>query len=397
MTTNRLRKLKRNIPLLIAFRGLGFGIAFAIPTIYDFWTRFGMTMGHVGILEAAFAGWVVLFELPSGILADRLGRKKALLLGNLAWVCGFGLYLSGDQFSSFFIAEFCLALGIALTSGADQALLYDSLAELKARHRYASLAGLMLSSQIALMALGNVMGSWLYNIDYRLPWIIAIGLETVRLPLGLGLEEPLRKGDSRAPLLPFIRTTLKNRAVTWTVVYWAILMGFTSSMLWIYQPYLKQLEIPTVWNGPIFAVLNLTAAWSASLAPRLVERVGPARILTYLGIALTGGLVGMSTLGWLGLTGFLTQQVVRGAGRLVVLQELQKNIPSSHRASLVSCNELFSRLAYATIMLPLGWAVDLFGLGVSLAGCATVSGCLLTIAWLCRPSSAQQAAQAAAL
>ncbi len=104
MNTKRLKKLKRNIPLLVTFRSLGFGIAFVMPTLYDFWTRFGMTMAHVGILETAFAMEVVLLELPSGILADRLGRKRSLLLGNLAWISGFGIYLTGEHFSSFFVA-----------------------------------------------------------------------------------------------------------------------------------------------------------------------------------------------------------------------------------------------------------------------------------------------------
>jgi MFS family permease len=390
MNTKRLKKLKRNIPLLVTFRSLGFGIAFVMPTLYDFWTRFGMTMAHVGILETAFAMEVVLLELPSGILADRLGRKRSLLLGNLAWISGFGIYLTGEHFSSFFVAEFFIALGIALTSGADQALLYDSLAELRARHRYAHLAGLMLSIQIALMALGNVMGSWLYNIDYRLPWMIAIGLEVLRLPLGLKLEEPQREGDVKAPLLPFIRSTLHNPAMVWILSYSGILIGFTSSMVWIYQPYLKLLEVPILWNGPIFAVLNITAAVAASLAPRLLLRVGTVQILAFLGITLFVGLAAMSTLSWLGVAGFLTQQVIRGIGRLTVLQELQRSIPSSHRASLVSCNELVSRLAYATIMLPLGWSVDLFGLGASLAVCTGLSGCMLGAAWLYRPTMDDQ-------
>ena len=89
--------------------------------------QLGITQGEIGILQSFLFFSCVALEIPSGLLADRYGRKYSLIIGFS------GLFLSGIGFllfSSFipFAIIFCLfGASIAMGSGSDRALLYDNL------------------------------------------------------------------------------------------------------------------------------------------------------------------------------------------------------------------------------------------------------------------------------
>lgn len=89
--------------------------------------QLGITQGQIGILQSFLFFSCVALEIPSGLLADRYGRKHSLILGFL------GLFISGIGFLLFsdfipFALIFCLfGASIAMGSGADRALLYDNL------------------------------------------------------------------------------------------------------------------------------------------------------------------------------------------------------------------------------------------------------------------------------
>lgn len=89
--------------------------------------QIGITQGEIGILQSFLFFSAVALEIPSGLLADRYGRKFSLIIGFL------GLFISGIGFilfSSFipFAIIFCLfGASIAMGSGSDRALLYDNL------------------------------------------------------------------------------------------------------------------------------------------------------------------------------------------------------------------------------------------------------------------------------
>ena len=126
----RSSALRRNIVAALALKVLLGALAFVVPTIVLLWKQHGMSMQDIMLLQALFAISLAVFELPTGYFADALGRKKAIILAALLLVAGASAYFVADSFSLFLLAEVLLALGFSFMSGADQALLYDTLLEL---------------------------------------------------------------------------------------------------------------------------------------------------------------------------------------------------------------------------------------------------------------------------
>lgn len=91
----------------------------------------GLSLTQIMILQAWFSVGIVVFEIPTGTLADLIGRKRTILLGIIINVVGVLLYGLFQSFWIFMLAEIFWAFAHALYSGAKEALVYDTLADHK--------------------------------------------------------------------------------------------------------------------------------------------------------------------------------------------------------------------------------------------------------------------------
>jgi hypothetical protein len=223
-----------------------------------------------------------------------------------------------------------------------------------------------------------------------LPWVLAATFLGLRVPLVFLLRETPRGGDQvhhvRLGLLPVFKEALQAYELRWLVCTWCLINAFASSMLWIYQPYLAAVQVDLVWNGAVFAGLSIVAALSSWSSPRLLRRFNAVVIFNVLGLLVAGSLfvMGIAITFW-GVVCFSAHQVVRGLGRVVLQHELQKETPSSHRASVTSCVELLTRFSYSLVLLPLGAVTDWWGLNVALIGSGVLLLVGLSVSWVVVP------------
>ena len=146
-------QLKFNVHRLFALR---FSTAFmvVVPVMVPLYQSLGLSMQEIFITEAIFSLVVCFGEVPSGYLADLLGRRKVLIFGSLVWAAG-NLYLPfADGFWSLALYEATLGIAVAMVSGADIALAYDSELALKgSQNRQRQLVGKMFSVGYVSVAL----------------------------------------------------------------------------------------------------------------------------------------------------------------------------------------------------------------------------------------------------
>ena len=213
----------RNIRLFIAFR-VFFNNRFYYPVFTILFVDYGLTVEQFSLLNAVWALTIVVAEAPSGALADALGRKRLLVLAALLTIAELALISFAPVgnisllFSLFLISRILSGLADAASSGADEAIAYDSLVA----------AGLVsqwpraLSAQMRLTALffvvSSISGSWLYDPaamnglrqcfglfpnltqsdTMRFPMYATLVLAIINLPVTLAFQEP---GD-RLPVEP---------------------------------------------------------------------------------------------------------------------------------------------------------------------------------------------------
>ena len=119
------KKLHRNIKLVY---GLAFFYSFMVivPVIVPFFMAKGLILADIFYLQAVFAAAIVVFEAPSGYLADLFGRKTALVIGSTIHGLAYFYLNFADNLTSLIIFEIMVGIAASLLSGADLALLYET-------------------------------------------------------------------------------------------------------------------------------------------------------------------------------------------------------------------------------------------------------------------------------
>jgi MFS family permease len=102
-------------------------VLFFLPVDIIFFQERGLNLMEVFLINSIFSIGVAVLEVPTGAIADMIGRKKSLILGVFTWIISYLLFFYGWGFLALTVAYLTWALGSALTSGADTALIYDIL------------------------------------------------------------------------------------------------------------------------------------------------------------------------------------------------------------------------------------------------------------------------------
>lgn len=173
--------------------------AFFSAVLVPFFTDWGgISLFQVQLLQSWFSIWVFLLEVPTGALADRLGRKHSISIGSFIIGLAVLVYGSIPNFYIFLLAEFIFAVGYAFVSGADQALLYDTLKSRGEEDKSKSVMGkydaLYLVGMTIASALGGLIAArWGLNapqLATAIPMFIAAAI-------GYTIPEPKIHSDSQ--------------------------------------------------------------------------------------------------------------------------------------------------------------------------------------------------------
>ena len=120
MIVKKQNTVAKNLPKLLWLRALE-STWFPIPILIIFYESHGLSLEQGVLLKAILSAAIFLGEVPSGYLADRLGRKQSLVGGAFLWFLGWLIYCTQGQFTWFVAAEILAGLGASLMSGADSA------------------------------------------------------------------------------------------------------------------------------------------------------------------------------------------------------------------------------------------------------------------------------------
>jgi MFS family permease len=140
----------------------------------------GLDIFEVFIANAAFTAGMVIFEIPTGVVADASGRRRSFLLSAFTLMVGtlgyVGIAAAGGGLVPFVVASIVLGLGFSFYSGAVEAWLVDSLAATGYRGQLDRIfaRGSMVSGAAELV--GSVGGGVLGSVDLALPFLVRAGL-----------------------------------------------------------------------------------------------------------------------------------------------------------------------------------------------------------------------------
>ncbi|MGB4247909.1 MAG: MFS transporter [Pseudohongiellaceae bacterium] len=370
-------RLKGNLTRFVYFR-LFYNARFYYPIFTILFLDYGLTLEQFAILNLVWALTIVLAEVPSGALADIIGRKRLLVTAAVLMVVEMLLLVlvpmgaSPLLFSVFLLNRICSGLSEAAASGADEALAYDSL---KAMGRESEWSGL-LERTTTMVSVGffvtMISGALLYDaalVNGVLGWVVSdltLSTETiVRLPviftlcnacivLGIVLgfrEPPTTVAVTQEPgltlwrrlLSPFrqilnaARWTLGHRFVLLVILAALALDSVARQFVVLASEYYRIIDIPVAWFGFIGAAMSLLGILNAKLSRYMVSSQAPVNNFLWLSAALLVGLIGITLV--LPLFGVVFAVAAFSILGMVSYQSsyyINKEVDSAHRATVLS-------------------------------------------------------------
>ncbi|BBM82070.1 MFS transporter [Candidatus Uabimicrobium amorphum] len=376
------QNLSANIWKYYIFKTLHFSIGISIPTLVLFWQDRGLSMTQIMVLQTIFSLILLVLEIPSGYFADLFGRKISLILGGVCFFASFTIYCFSYHFYQFVIAETVIAMGLSLTSGADSALLYDTLKELDREDEYQKIWGNAMFYATTISAGFNILGGFLAAWGLRVPIIATAIMLFFMIPTALSFVEPprskiiVKKGYLRELLSIVKLHAISHKQIRSLLFFCAIVVCFYHSVLWLYQPYFKHTGVQLQYYGIIFALYNVFAGIVAKYSYRLERTLGMRLSLLMLMPILMLSSLAMGI--WAVSFSFLFtlgHQFVRGFSQVVFSDYLNRLVPSDIRATMISVQSMISRLVYALFLTFIGMVTDKFGVQTSFYYIA-ISACI---------------------
>lgn len=145
-----------------------------IAAVWYFTFRHYVSVSEIGILEIIVFIVGFLAEVPSGALADTIGRRKTLIFGGIMLVIGSIFTAFSNNLLTLIIGQSLWFIGYASYSGANDALVYDNLKAEKKEKMWAEITARKNSLIVFVTMFSVLIGGFLYNIQYRLPFIVYI-------------------------------------------------------------------------------------------------------------------------------------------------------------------------------------------------------------------------------
>jgi MFS family permease len=347
-----------------------------MPIVVPFYESNGLSMKDIMVLQAVYSVAIVILEIPSGYLADVIGRRKTLIIGAMFGTVGFTTYSLSFGFLGFLVAEIILGIGQSCISGADSAMLYDSLLEKGQAKKYTRFEGRITSIGNIAEASAGILGGLLAGITLRAPYIAQSFVAFIALPAAITLVEPSRKVPLiKASLMEVVRIArfalFIDRPLRRNILFSAITGTATLTMAWFAQPFFEYTRIDIAWFGLLWTTLNLTVALTSYNAHRIEKKLGQTRSILLISLLIPLGYLALSRFhAPMGLLVLYLFYLIRGYATPVLKDYINRITASNIRATVLSVRNFIIRLLFALTGPMLGWIKDVYSLpqALTLAG-----------------------------
>ena len=314
------------------------------PTIILYIQNIGkMDLPSIYFMEAiVLALCILITEIPSGALADTVGRKKTVFLASI-------LMLIGVVWTSFIRSPidvwvsnvFCM-VAFSILHGAETSLLFDSLKQANREKEFLKIRGQAMANVYLVVAFCSLVAGFVSEINMRIPFILSIPGVLISCFLALKFKEPIItqkysfKNQNNLIKLSILFVA-NNKKIKWIIAFAVLIL--VSSKIWFftYNSYFEEVNLNLFYYGLIFFLLNIIAWFFSKNAHFFAEKINEHLCATaiVLFIALPIFLMG-SIVSKIMVSMVFFQNIVRGFLDPFLEEMLNQHLTQEKRATIFS-------------------------------------------------------------
>jgi len=317
----------------------------------------GLSLVQISGIESTVIAVIFLMEVPTGVLADRIGRRWSISSSLICLACAEFLFIFSRSYPAYLFIAFLTGTGFAFVSGAMESLVYDSLPQEDRADQMKIAMGKIGSARQAAVFLSPLVGGLLVKDLTQAQFTLAISLTVATLLVGLAVSLTLKEPASawqtgRAGSLAILKvgfSELRGNTSLLRLVFMVVLTApFTGMMVTtLVPPYLRRWEVTPFMIGLAMSLGNLLAVFTQRWSHRVEQVLGRRWGLTLLTL-LPG--VGYFVLASAGNALFAWLQVAWMYGS----NDMRSPIVSAYQ------NEMISSRSRATVLSMINMLLSLF-------------------------------------
>jgi MFS family permease len=346
---------------------------FYAPVFFLYWNQ-SLTVERVLQLEAVYYFAVVVLEVPSGVLSDRVGRALTLRLSAAAGVVAYSLFFFAEgSFLGFAAAQVALAVHFSFRSGTDAAWHYDLLEHEGLAHEFPAREARLKAAAFWVRAACALVGGGVGSFDLAAPYalsLVAAGVVLAAMLASPELPAALAPADTHGRSGGALRRALgklRRPFLAWVLAYVVLQTTLEHVPYEFMQPYLAavfqglgfDVAATPLATGFVVAGVAVVGGAAARLAPAAMARFGALPTLLGVSALQTAVIAALSLAVHPVLAVLLLLRSVQPAiGHIVVDAAVAPRVARSERATYLSLHSLAGRIGYSAVLLGLGVLVQ---------------------------------------
>ncbi|MFC1629767.1 MFS transporter [Patescibacteria group bacterium] len=335
-----------------------------IPFFMD-WGK--ISFFQIMILQSFYFVWVLLLEIPTGTVADFLGRKTSLAFSVVAGILATLIYTIRPEFLLFLLGEFFWALSTTLASGAYEAFIYDSLQEAGQENQSKKIFGRFGSFAMVATMIGAPIGSMVAAyFGLRLAVLLMIAPFAMAFFVVLTFKEPKARARNESSrysriLIEGVKYFYSHKILRILALDGMVIATLVFFLIWTYQLLLKQLNVDLIYFGIVHAFICASQIIVMSNFEKLEKIFGSKSRYLFFSAFISGVAFIFLGLNVYVIPAILAMLVISGFGlsRFVLISNyMQKHIESHNRATVVSAASMINNFGMMIVYPIIGLMVE---------------------------------------
>lgn len=364
-----MNKLRRNIKLDYVYRFISsIDITSAIWVLYLSFKGFNLV--EIGLLEGIFHVTKFLLEVPTGAVADLWGRKKTLISSRILSFISCIIMIFGNSFLEIAIGFIVSSFSLALNSGSEEALVYDSLKVLGEEERYIKVNGIINVLIEIAQIFAVFIGGLLSEISFKISYLAAAVISLISLVISLGFYEVEKNKIKKQNIIKShfkacLEIIMNEKAIMKIMIFFGILFSVETTSHFYMQEYLKIMDFSKSQIAGLFVLKGILGAIGAKYSYRVHDLLGKKGTMKYIPLITGVLLMGINIEGVIAIISFVMIGGVIGIAYPLSSNYINELIPSEQRATMISLDSMLFSILMIIIFPAVGVIAQYLSLGIT--------------------------------
>jgi len=318
-----------------------------------------------------------LFELPTGILSDKIGRKKTMVLGAFCDVIAIFILGCAGLYSSYILllmGSILCGFAMSLYSGTEEALLYETIVELRKGNKYHEILGRFNSLYRISGSIAALLGAFLaYKYSYTfvvfltlIPLLICFIISLFFVEPKINKEKETNKEINNVNFMTAVKLFKSNKRLGLLALA-NVIKDSSDNTFHCFEATFFEILIPVWAIGIVRSIKHVVGATSFWFAGKIINKIGYLKSLLF---SITGNCV--ATMSALLLNSAISPFIMAlinsfyGLGSTAKDSLIQKEFSDKQRATMGSIVAFFRNILFGILSVATGYVADSFGIVTAL-------------------------------